>query len=500
MVKAGIRFAWLLAVVLLPISFLSAKELGDYQVGDKAEEDIVATSKLNFVDPEGTDALRQKEAQRVPVILRYDTNAASEVEGRFRKAFEETRENFLGSVNKDFGHEKLADDEIDSFKFHTLAVLFEKQNQLFPMSTSQAALWASGDDDKAYEDTLAAKLKQAMSAVIHPETIPANFRFGATVRVIPVGSLNEAISEQEAGLTSWDFSRTNFASLSNARKQLVALFPGDEHVVGKYLSTLLQPNTAIDEDVTSRLRAKRTDGIWAVANYAPGEIVAHRGQVIDRKIKTALDLLKEKAVVGQLQDLQVKQQAAVGELQQLVAAGKEKGARAQERVMWLVAGLAVIVLVLAAAIWQLARGKPAATLLPAPTNAGALEWQQRALVAEERTEKLQSAARAGLAAQLSKWLSSVLTRRLISQRRMLLDTQTNAAAEMAELEARLQRVQAPLQVRLAAYEHRIAELEKELTARGEENRELLKSKIEMMRRQLEAEREKNRETNRVEFN
>jgi septal ring factor EnvC (AmiA/AmiB activator) len=99
-------------------------------------------------------------------------------------------------------------------------------------------------------------------------------------------------------------------------------------------------------------------------------------------------------------------------------------------------------------------------------------------------------------AHLSQWLSNVLTRRLISQRRLLLDTQSNAASEMAELEARLERVQAPLQVRLAAYEHRIAELEKELAARGEENRELLKAKIEMMRKQLEAERGKNR----LEFN
>ena len=39
---------------------------------------------------------------------------------------------------------------------------------------------------------------------------------------------------------------------------------------------------------------------------------------------------------------------------------------------------------------------------------------------------------------------------------------------MAELEARLEKVQAPLQERLAAYERRIAELEKELAARGEE--------------------------------
>jgi hypothetical protein len=46
------------------------------------------------------------------------------------------------------------------------------------------------------------------------------------------------------------------------------------------------------------------------------------------------------------------------------------------------------------------------------------------------------------------------------------------------------------------YETRIQELEKELAARNEENRELLKLKIKMIRRQLEAERT----SNRVDFN
>jgi hypothetical protein len=43
---------------------------------------------------------------------------------------------------------------------------------------------------------------------------------------------------------------------------------------------------------------------------------------------------------------------------------------------------------------------------------------------------------------------------------------------------------------------RIDELEKDLAARNEENRELLKIKIEMLRRQLESERTRTR----AEFN
>jgi hypothetical protein len=45
---------------------------------------------------------------------------------------------------------------------------------------------------------------------------------------------------------------------------------------------------------------------------------------------------------------------------------------------------------------------------------------------------------------------------------------------------------------MRAYESRIQELEKDLAARAEENHELLKLKIEMVRRQLETERVRNR--------
>jgi hypothetical protein len=236
--------------------------------------------------------------------------------------------------------------------------------------------------------------------------------------------------------------------------------------------------------------------VWSVCNFEPGQIIVHRGRVIDRKIKTAIDLLKEKKMVGQLQELQVKQQAAVSQLQQIVAEDKTKGARTLARVFWLVGVLAMVVLILAVATWQLARRRHAVLLLPARTDE-AEAWQQRALAAEQRTDTLQSAARAGLVAHLSQWFSGVLTQRLISQRSTLLETHDTAAAEIAALEARLEQVQAPLQARLAAYERRIAELEEELAARDEENRELLRTKIEMMRKQLEDQRGT---TPRVKFN
>lgn len=497
MVKNGLRLCALVTLAILPVFHLSAKLLGDYQLGDAAEEDIVATTRLTVVDPDGTEALRQKEVQRVPVVIRYYTNSADEVAKRFRDAFITTQDNFLETVYQSFGHRKLSVNDLAWSKFYLLAISFQKQNKLFPLSTSRATLWASGDADTAYEASLVDTLRQAMGRPIRPEPLPDGIKLGNTERVVSLGDSNAVLTTQLVDQLGKNMPRSNLLALAQVKKSFLANFGPEERDVAKYLATFLQPNCVVEQEITKELRAKRVEDVWAVDNYDTGEIIAHRGQVIDKKIKAALDQLKDKVVVGQLQDLQVKQQAAVGQLQQLVADNKLKTTQSEERIRWLVGALALIVLILAVAIWQLARRKQAVSLLPLPASGGATEqWQKRALMAEQQTEKLQTAAREGLLAHFSQWLATAFSRRLISQRRLLLDTQNKAIAEMAELDERLEKVHAPLQDRLEAYERRIAELEKELAARGDENRELLKAKIEMIRKQLEAQREKNR----VEFN
>ena len=64
----------------------------------------------------------------------------------------------------------------------------------------------------------------------------------------------------------------------------------------------------------------------------------------------------------------------------------------------------------------------------------------------------------------------------------------SAAADLAELEKRLDELHTPLQERLRAYEKRVAELEKSLAAKGKENRQLLEAKIQLTRKQMETER------------
>ncbi len=141
------------------------------------------------------------------------------------------------------------------------------------------------------------------------------------------------------------------------------------------------------------------------------------------------------------------------------------------------------------------------TLMSAPppveadqSRTEAAVWRQRALEAERRAEQAQAATRANLAPHLAQVLKETVVQELATQRRELLKAQEEAALEIAAMIHRFDSVQAPLQERLHSYEARIQELEKELTALNEENRELLKLKIDMIRRQLEVERVHNRLT------
>ncbi len=95
---------------------------------------------------------------------------------------------------------------------------------------------------------------------------------------------------------------------------------------------------------------------------------------------------------------------------------------------------------------------------------------------------------------LTEALKTAVVQELAAQRRQLLAAQQEASAEITALIRRLENAHAPMIERLRAYEERLQELQKELAEQTEQNRELLKLKIEMMRKQMESER------SRINFN
>lgn len=124
----------------------------------------------------------------------------------------------------------------------------------------------------------------------------------------------------------------------------------------------------------------------------------------------------------------------------------------------------------------------------ATTGAGDFQLrslEQRALAAEERAAQAAELMRRGLIPHLARLMKDRLFRGVATQRAQLLAMQQAGALRVAELEQRLAAIQVQLQHRLGAYEKRIADLEKELAAKDQANRELLATSARMLEQALE---------------
>ena len=105
------------------------------------------------------------------------------------------------------------------------------------------------------------------------------------------------------------------------------------------------------------------------------------------------------------------------------------------------------------------------------------------------------AVRAGVIANLSLWFKQKLVQRLVSDRAQLLATQQAAALKVLAVDQRLTRIEQHIQRRTREYEQRIDDLQKELLAATEENRELIGAKIVLLKAEMEKARLKAQQQN-----
>ena len=96
--------------------------------------------------------------------------------------------------------------------------------------------------------------------------------------------------------------------------------------------------------------------------------------------------------------------------------------------------------------------------------------------------------RHGVIRELSGWLKQKLVRKLVTDRAQLMEAQQLAARMANTLDTRLARIEAQIQQQNQAYVRRIEELNKELAAAREENRELIRERIAQVKAEMEAAR------------
>ena len=481
MVKAVFGFRFACALALFCAGGLYAKDLAAYRVGNIAEENIISPVALDVIDADATAARKAVQALKTPAIFRSFPDAAitNAMADELQAAFAATRSNFLAALKTDFSTVPLDSGTIASARFTGFLADFNGKSKSFPVSADLAASWAAGDARLDTENHFVAALLQMTHRAIRADNLPDGFALGDTVMLVPVNSANDKVTLADAEQRGKLITQNNMTSLSRLQMLFRREFPEDEQALARSLSAFLKPNCAPDASLTQQARDRDVRQLVVVDHYDAGQLIVQRGAVIDSKIKAALDALNEKLMPDQLNRQiaaareQVQQQQLQIQRERDLAA--QAGSQAREiraRNDWLVAALAAISLVSVAAIffvWRQSRWRRRNDLLPA------LVGPQNIIQTE-------------LAPQLAQVIKEALVQELAAQRHELLSAQQCAAAEIADLVRRLDRLQAPMHERLRIYETQIQQLEKELAVRTEENRELLQMKIEMIRHQLASER------------
>ena len=130
---------------------------------------------------------------------------------------------------------------------------------------------------------------------------------------------------------------------------------------------------------------------------------------------------------------------------------------------------------------------PQSVLSLAPGATTALE-APRILSAPERSADPERALRQGLASHLAEWFKATFVQRLLSDREKLLVTQDAATKSVLAVDERLARLEGKIQEEIAMYQKQIEDLSGELLTAREENLELIRYQINLLKSRMETAR------------
>lgn len=124
----------------------------------------------------------------------------------------------------------------------------------------------------------------------------------------------------------------------------------------------------------------------------------------------------------------------------------------------------------------------------APTHSET--WRYRALAAESEVRRAEAVVRQGLLPHLVEFLKLRFVKRLLTDRKELMDASESASLKALEVDERLARIERQIQEQNRAYEMRIDDLTRELQEARAENRELIRARIAQVKAEMESARER----------
>lgn len=458
--KDSMRWALLAVAVAGLVGFTSPAGADDTS---KSTAALYAPFDLDVVDVEATVAIATKAGDRVPIVLTQDLAVAPAVAATFSDAFGRTHGQFVGALENAFGVPRLEADALVSPEFRAFRADFQAANLLVPVSPALAQTWARGFDGEPVRERIATLLQAIERDQLIGEIRPASSVFLVAGAELPVRSWGEV------GPRARVLDPGAILSVPAAGEFLQRTAdPLDRAAVG-YLSGLLRPNVAEDRYLTGLLLRERLGSAVVHRAIARGTQLADAGQPVDAWAQLALENLARLGIRPV--------DSATVEAPEPPAQPAPEAARRPRGLgslfVWLAAGLALGAGCIAAAVGLARTTRRGAGVLqvtgdPATREATiphvAREWKDR------------------------------LVRALFTQRSVLLANEQAASRRVQEMEERLARLQPAIAERIRGYEQRIDALEKEIAERDAETRELLRAKLVLARKELDAEIARNRIT------
>lgn len=463
--------------VMLPRPDLSAA-VPDYKLGDVADVEVITPVPLTVLNPDATEALKQKVTQQVQFIVLQHTALLAETEKELKDRMAAVRLTFMTALQRE---------DMDAPPYtRVIREVSGKGPKDFPYAQF-APHWVRGQSGDEVTEQLLKPIREVMAQPIVKSKTETPLPTNQTVRVVPVKTLTPPPGVKELEGAGTLVSSGRVLSVWRAKQLVETGFPPGQENMGKFAAAFVQVNAFPDSALTELVRAHRAEGVAVNDTYEAAAVIVKKGQTIDRKALSVLAAMREKSMIGTLQVKLEQEQTVAGQIKQ--------------QTVWIAASLGGVCVILAFVLWRL-RARPASTLSPILINHQGLDgidpralpsgssedaWRARALAAEGKAERAHEAIRSGVLG----WMREKVVGTLFRQRDELLSAQQKAEIEIRELEQRLEELHAPLQERISAYEQRIEELEKDLAEKGQVNRELIGARINVTKQHLRVERERN---------
>jgi hypothetical protein len=462
----------LLILAGLGLGAEAAPSYPSYRIGDMAGMEVTTPVALDVVNPAATVALRATKAREVPVVFRSFPVATNGLRLEFMAVFTRAQANFLTALAAGFPTQKVDAAIVASPEFQQFYNRFSEHSR-FPVPAGLAAEWAQGGDGGSVRDRLLGQLQQVSARPVRPDELPEGFTIGKSVRLVAVTAADQKLSledVQRGRLTPGD----QLISVSQAQKVFAESFSATEQPCARAVAALLKPDSFPDVPLTELTANVAVCQLVATEHIDAGATILHRGDRVDARTKAALDALNDILVANTARAADTPPSPAPPPAQvktETKPASEILPVTTRSGAVWVVPVLsAICVVALLLAGWQAWKLRRRA---PAQPASAALAYPPEVVT------------------QLTQGVREAVIQELASQRRELLLAQQTAAEEVTQLIRRLDELQLPIQQREEAYEARIHALEGELALRKEENQELLKLKLEIVRRQLQSERAAN---------